>query len=96
MHTLPILALSTTFVTLTLSSPLLPSRALDDFTCPEQDIIQTKCLGPKDCLYANPSNCASYIECEINAGEMTGTPSVKNCPIGLKWNDAKKECDFLV
>jgi len=66
------------------------------FRCPIRDVLQTKCLGPKDCLYPNPDDCASYIRCELDEGERSATPHVEHCPLGTKWNDRKKECDLLV
>lgn len=64
------------------------------FHCPEEDIISTQCLGPKDCLYTNPNSCSTFIQCTVNPGGLTGTPVVMPCPVGLEWNDNKKECDW--
>ncbi|KAF7334978.1 Carbohydrate-binding module family 14 protein [Mycena venus] len=69
----------------------LPAR--DEFVCPAEDIANTGCLGPKDCLYANPNNCNTFIRCIANA-DGTGTPVVLPCLLELEWNDNKKECDF--
>ncbi|OKO92751.1 Race-specific elicitor A4 [Penicillium subrubescens] len=54
------------------------------FHCPEEDIINTQCLGPKDCLYPNPDNCGTFIQCTVNPDGITGTPVVMPCPAGLK------------
>jgi Chitin binding Peritrophin-A domain len=63
------------------------------FQCPPEDIIRTKCLGPKDCLYPHPNDCGSFIQCTVNPGGVTGTPVVMPCPAGLQWNDDEKICD---
>ncbi|RMJ21617.1 hypothetical protein PHISP_07510 [Aspergillus sp. HF37] len=64
------------------------------FTCPKEDIMRTKCMGPKDCLYPNPDNCETFIHCEVNADGVSGRPTVKKCPADLLWNDEKKWCDW--
>ncbi len=64
------------------------------FECPEEDIKQTLCLGPKDCLYPNPDRCDGFIRCEVNADLKTGRPVHKVCPEGLQWNDSNKICDW--
>lgn len=66
------------------------------FVCPTEDIINTQCLGPKDCLYPNPNRCDQFIHCEVNAGSVSGRPTVKDCPAGLEWNDSEKICDWPV
>lgn len=66
------------------------------FTCPEEDIANTQCLGPKDCLYPDPENCNQFIHCEVNTDGITGRPTVKACPADLEWNDIKIECDWPV
>ncbi|KAF7334977.1 Carbohydrate-binding module family 14 protein [Mycena venus] len=71
----------------------LPARD-KSFVCPSQPIINTKCLDIKDCLYANPADCNSYILCAVNADGMTGTPVVMPCAPGLQWNDNDKFCVF--
>lgn len=65
-----------------------------DFVCPERDIQLTSCLGPKDCLYPDPASCNSFIQCTVNADNITGNPTVKSCPAGLEWNDNEKICDW--
>ena len=67
-----------------------------DFVCPVEDIANTSCKGPKDCLYPNSENCNSFIQCTVNADNKTGTPVVMPCPSGLEWNDNKKVCDWPV
>ncbi|CAG2176816.1 unnamed protein product, partial [Oppiella nova] len=64
------------------------------FVCPEEDIANTGCKGPKDCLYPNPENCQTFIQCTVNADNKTGTPVVMPCPAGLEWNDNIKRCDY--
>ena len=67
------------------------------FVCPVQDIANTACRGPKDCLYPNPESCNNFIQCSINADGVTGTPVVMPCAPAnpaLEWNDNKKECDY--
>ena len=81
---------STTEATSTTES----SGGSTDFVCPTEDIINTKCMGPKDCLYPNPDSCTSFIHCEVNADGVTGRPTIQDCPGGLQWNDNKKECDW--
>ncbi|KAF2210688.1 hypothetical protein CERZMDRAFT_99298 [Cercospora zeae-maydis SCOH1-5] len=39
-----------------------------DFVCPAADMQQTHCMGPKDCLYPMPGNCANYIQCQPTDG----------------------------
>jgi hypothetical protein len=50
-------------------------------------------MGPKDCLYPNPANCNSFIQC-VPQPDGSGKPQVMPCPAGLEWNDNKKECDW--
>jgi hypothetical protein len=69
-------------------------HARDEFICPPDDIAATQCMGPKDCLYANPTSCTSFIHCEVNADGVSGLPTIQDCPDGLKWADDIKECDF--
>ena len=80
------------------SLPVLFSIALSasaaDFKCPPEDIIATKCMGPKDCLYPNPHSCSSFIQCTVNEDLKSGTPVVMPCPAGLEWNDRQKICDW--
>jgi hypothetical protein len=99
MRYISVFASFTNFAGFAVSFPLFTSGlgTIDPaFKCPQEDIISTKCAGPYDCLYANPNNCGTYIECEVDPGERTGTPHLKPCPSGLKWNDSIKKCDFLV
>jgi hypothetical protein len=69
--------------------------AQSDFTCPTDDLRNTGCRGPKDCLYPNPENCYTFIQCTVDFGGVTGTPVVMPCPAGLSWNDQEKICDYL-
>jgi hypothetical protein len=62
--------------------------------CNTTEIITTHCMGPKDCLYPNPNDCKSYIQCTVNADGQSGTPVVMPCPAGLEWNDVEKWCDW--
>ncbi|WP_437760038.1 carbohydrate-binding module family 14 protein [Sorangium sp. So ce1389] len=64
-----------------------------DFVCPREDIAATGCRGPKDCLYANPESCNTFIECIPNA-DGSGAPVVRPCLSGLEWNDNEKQCDW--
>ncbi|CAF0750563.1 unnamed protein product [Adineta steineri] len=64
------------------------------FVCPEEDIAETQCLGDKDCLYPNSQDCNTYIQCTVNADQVTGTPVVMACAASLEWNDNTKECDY--
>lgn len=64
-----------------------------DFKCPPEDIIRTKCAAHTDCVYAYPSYCNEYIQCNVDAGGKTGTPVVVHCPRDFEWNDKIKECD---
>ncbi|CAG2178745.1 unnamed protein product, partial [Oppiella nova] len=76
-------------------SPDIPSPTpAVEFTCPAEDIANTQCMGPKDCLYPHPTNCDQFIHCEVNADGVTGRPTVKDCPPGLEWNDNTKQCDW--
>ncbi|CAG2113601.1 unnamed protein product [Medioppia subpectinata] len=65
------------------------------FKCPRYDILRTQCERQRDCLYAHPTNCNEYIECEVNHDHRTGRPSVRHCPSGLEWNDNDKRCDAI-
>lgn len=91
-----LLTILTTLDPLSIALPSPPKPLAPTFRCPIRDIIQTKCLGPKDCIYPNPANCASYIKCTVDPGERSGTPHVVRCPLGTRWNDREKTCDFLV
>lgn len=62
--------------------------------CSEEEIAETGCKGPKDCLYPNPDNCNSFIQCTVNSDGETGTPVVMPCPDDLEWNDIDKLCDW--
>ena len=67
------------------------------FLCPEEDIAATGCLGPEDCLYQNPDDCGTFIQCKVNADNKTGTPHFKPCAPAhppFQWNDDKKLCDY--
>jgi hypothetical protein len=71
--------------------------ASSGFVCPTEDIVNTKCLGPKDCLYQNDSDCNSFIQCTVNADGVTGTPVPMPCAPAnppLQWNDNEKVCDY--
>lgn len=73
------------------TATLLPSgKCL--FICSMDDIISTKCLGKKDCLYANPDECNGYIQCTVDPGEITGTTVYIDCSDGEEWNNNEKEC----
>jgi hypothetical protein len=63
------------------------------FQCPRADIVNTGCKGPKDCLYPNPNNCNSFIQC-VPQPDGSGKPQLMPCPADLKWNDNKKQCDW--
>lgn len=69
---------------------LVLAATVNGFNCPKSDIKATKCLGPKDCLYANPRSCSNFIQCTINDDGVTGTPVVMPCPAGLEWNNKQK------
>ncbi|CAK3918725.1 Avr4 [Lecanosticta acicola] len=65
-----------------------------NFACPPEDIINTRCLGKGDCLYQNLQGCDSYIQCDpIDVTKGTAKPIIMHCPRGLEWNDVKKQCD---
>ncbi|KAJ6585823.1 hypothetical protein B0H19DRAFT_849130, partial [Mycena capillaripes] len=68
-------------------------RSTSGFVCSREDIARTLCMGPKDCLYANPESCTNFIQCTVNP-DGTGTPIVMPCPSGLEWNDNEKICDW--
>jgi hypothetical protein len=70
-----------------------PTTPSSEFVCPEEDIANTGCKGPKDCLYPNPENCVTFIQC-VPQPDGSGKPQVMPCPAGLEWNDIKKECDW--
>ncbi len=64
-----------------------------NFVCPRDDIENTECEGPEDCLYLNPDNCNSFIQC-VPQSDGSGKPIVMPCPAGLKWNNNQKICDW--
>ncbi|KAI8091862.1 hypothetical protein BDF21DRAFT_410373 [Thamnidium elegans] len=64
------------------------------FICPKEDIEETRCLGPKDCVYQNPNNCNTYIFCALDENGENPGPVVYPCEAGLKWNDRAKMCDW--
>jgi Chitin binding Peritrophin-A domain len=72
---------------------LTPLHARGEFECPSEDIVATQCQGPKDCLYANPDDCGSFIQCTVLPGGISGAPVVMPCPAGLHWNSRGKICD---
>lgn len=85
--------LLTLVLTLTLPTIILAQTPAPDFTCPESDIAESDCMGPKDCTYPNPSSCTTFIRCTVNEDGKTGTAYVYDCPESLEWND-DKECDM--
>jgi hypothetical protein len=81
-------------VPLASAKPDAPAKPAPGFTCPVEDIANTACQGPKDCLYPHPTNCNQFIHCEVNADGVTGRPTVKDWPADLEWNDKEKICDW--
>ncbi|XP_054153519.1 salivary glue protein Sgs-3-like [Oppia nitens] len=65
-------------------------QPLPGYVCPQEDIDRTGCRGPKDCLYPNPADCHSFIQCN-DAGLAYEMPCA---PIDLVYNDTIKECDW--
>ncbi|KAJ7191684.1 hypothetical protein GGX14DRAFT_578707 [Mycena pura] len=100
LSTSKLLALLALFFLQVHASPVNSPRSLparEPFICPVEDIESTQCKGPKDCLYPNPDSCTSYIQCEVNADGVTGTPIIRPCVaellvFPLQWNDNFKEC----
>ena len=41
------------------------SRRGIDFHCPEEDIAATGCQAPRDCVYADPNDCHTYIRVRL-------------------------------
>jgi hypothetical protein len=72
----------------------LSIMAQSESFCPQEDIRDTGCRGPKDRLYANPLNCRTFIHCTVNSNGITGTPIIRGYPAGLEWNDEVKLCDY--
>ncbi|EME41286.1 carbohydrate-binding module family 14 protein [Dothistroma septosporum NZE10] len=62
--------------------------------CQSTEVLATKCLGPKDCLYPNPASCGTFIQCVPQDEVGNAKPVVMPCPKGLQWNDGKKWCDY--
>lgn len=88
--TLLLLALSTSSV---LAYP--QAGSVDpNFVCPVADMMNTKCMGPKDCLYPDDNNCAGFIQCQPKDGYQTGIAYRMDCSVGLRWNDNAKWCDY--
>lgn len=64
------------------------------FECPLPDMLKG-CHGPKDCLYRNPEDCTTFIQCTPNPLGLGGRADVYPCPPGnLEWDDKVKECDI--
>ncbi|MGH8591368.1 MAG: choice-of-anchor P family protein [Gammaproteobacteria bacterium] len=80
-------------VDIILGGPEVSAEEKPPFVCPVDDITNTQCMGPKDCLYPHPDICTQFIHCEVNADGQTGRPTVKDCPPDLEWNDNDKICD---
>lgn len=70
------------------------ARDVAPFICPRKEIRRTACKGAKDCVYANPGSCNTYIKCSVNADGRTATSNVHSCSASLEWNDKDKICDF--
>jgi hypothetical protein len=65
-------------------------RNIPGYPCPQDDIDNTGCKGPKDCLYSNPENCNAFIQCN-DAGLAYDMPCA---PENLEWNDNTRVCDW--
>jgi len=78
----------TTTTTTTTTTTSRPNTPISGYECPAGDIAGG-CKGPKDCLYPNPSNCSTFIQCTA-----AGLAYVMPCPSGLQWNDDEKICDW--
>lgn len=70
------------------------SAVAAEFVCPKEDIKETQCMGPKDCLYPHPTECGKFIKCEVNSDGETGRPTIQDCPADLDFNNETKECDY--
>lgn len=80
----------------TATTPVPSTSHSQNFVCPREDIANTGCKGPKDCLYPNPQNCNTFIQC-VPQPDGSGNPVVMPCAPSnppLEWNDNKKECDY--
>ncbi len=62
------------------------------FTCSEADIEATGCKGPKNCLYPNPENCETFIQC-VPQPDGSTKPFVIKSFSRLLWNKKVKICD---
>ncbi|CAG2110077.1 unnamed protein product [Medioppia subpectinata] len=62
---------------------------IDGYPCPQEDIDNTGCRGPKDCLYPSPYSCNRFVQCN-DAGLAYDMP----CAANLHYSDSKKECDY--
>ncbi|CAG2166321.1 unnamed protein product [Oppiella nova] len=71
-------------------SPYRSGTPIPGYQCPQEDIDNTGCKGPKDCLYPNPADCHSFIQCN-DAGLAYEMPCA---PVDLVYNDTLKECDW--
>lgn len=97
--TLLFLALTTTTSSVVLAYPQAAAAAnanIDPyFVCPAADMINTHCMGPKDCLYQDNNNCFGYIQCQpADDSYQTGIAYRMACPPTLMWNDNQKWCDY--
>lgn len=70
-----------------------PKAATPDGLCDREEIANTGCIGPKDCLHPDPANCHGFIQC-VPQPDGSGKPQPMPCPEDLQWNDKTKECDW--
>ncbi|KAJ6541168.1 hypothetical protein DFH09DRAFT_1174668 [Mycena vulgaris] len=73
--------------------PRSDGAPIPGYVCPQADIDATGCRGPKDCLYPNPDDCHSYIQC--NDGGLAYVMPCLSDILPVAYNDATKECDLL-
>ncbi|KAF7336364.1 Carbohydrate-binding module family 14 protein [Mycena venus] len=72
------------------NGPRTDGNLIPGYICPAEDITATACMGPKDCLYPNPEDCHSFIQCNDS-----GLAYVMPCaPNDLVYNDSLKQCDY--
>lgn len=68
--------------------------ASSELICPQEDIDNTRCTGPMDCLYPFPGDCSKFYVCEVDEPTRKGVPTERDCPSSFEWNDNIKRCDY--
>jgi hypothetical protein len=73
------------------TSPQLVTPA-EGFTCSKASIAATGCKGEGNCLYPNPEDCTTFIQC-VPQSDGTLKPLVMESFSRLLWNSQVKICE---